>query len=499
MEGVSLIDSTINDSAGITINGTAGNGIGIVLDNTAIIAGGAMLNGTGTQGGISLANSATINSSAGITVNGIAQDSGAGIDLDNISALTASNGNIVLNGQGPNSNEVGILLSNTALVNAVNGSVTLNATLGSIDLSDAAVFCGGPEGLTVNSQADCILSANTLPTQMLVTSGIANFSIGRDLTLTSGTTAIANAIIGTGNANLSGGSLQFNVGRNVNVASLSAQNYSLIGYGSPTTSSNVSGDITFNHVGGDVLVEGANSSAGGAGFAQIGHLSGGSGANTLNGNIYMLADGSISVIGGTASPSSYAQIGNGGSAPLTDGQLTAIAGKNIIIQTNTGPANIVNSGGNVTLVTDNLFPAAPGIGPGFFSINARSNLLASGEMRIYTALRSQNQINGLINGSSFTPGTLFLDGNEEMWAVYYPGGSYGGFAFKIYYKDGVIEAIEDTFQFVVDNAELFDLLPLVDPPIYQADLDYFSLIELTHFDPYRRVLRYRMDRKNLTR
>ena len=499
---IDISGSTFNSGNGafvlnINPNNTVAS-TGINISNTAITAGATTLNGTGLLGGVSLITSATISSSAGIVVNGTARDSDSGITLLDLVALTANNGNIILNGQGANSDEAGILLAGTALVNAVNGSVTLNSTLGSIELTDAAVFCGGSGVLTVNSQADCILSADTLAAQMLVTTGIANFSIGRDLTLSSGTTAVANAIIGTGNANLTGGSLQFNVGRDVLVESFDTLNYSLIGYGSPTTTSNVSGNITFTHVGGDVLVEGASGSAGGAGFAQIGHVSGGGGANTLDGNIYILADGSIAVIGGTASASSYAQIGNGGSSPYTTaGQLTAIAGKNIIMQSNAGPANIVNTGGNVTLVVDNLFPTTPLIGPGFFRIN--SNLSASGQLRIYTALRNQNQINDLINGTSFAPGTLFVDTNEEMWAVYYPGGSYGGFPFKIYYKDGAIEAIEDTFQFALDNAELSDLLPLVNPPIYQADLDYFSLLELTHFDPYRRVLRYRMDRKNLTR
>ncbi|MEK7339590.1 MAG: hypothetical protein AABZ92_02615, partial [Verrucomicrobiota bacterium] len=237
---------------------------------------------------------------------------------------------------------------------------------------------------------------------------------------------------------------------------------------------------------------------GSLGLAQIGHTGRGSGLNTLNGNVSLLVNGSISVIGGTASASSYAQIGHGGAAPFTTtGQLTAIAGKNIIMQSNAGSANIINAGGNVTLVTDNLFPTAPLIGPGFFSIN--STLSASGEMRIYTAVRSQNQINDLINGSPFIPGTLFVDTNEEMWAIYYSGGSYGGGPFTIYYKDGTIEAIEDTFQFAVDQAELSDILPMVNPPIYQAKLDYFSERELICFDPYRRILRYRTDQRNLTR
>ncbi len=151
-------------------------------------------------------------------------------------------GEIVLNSQGPGSNGFGIVLGLNGLVNAMNNSVTLNSTLGSISLNDGAVFCGAG-ALTVNSQEDCILSADQNPTQMLATSGVANFTIGRDLTLTSGANAGANAIIGTGNTNIVGGSLQFDVGRNVSLVSTNAQTYSLIGYGNLTNSSNVTGDI----------------------------------------------------------------------------------------------------------------------------------------------------------------------------------------------------------------------------------------------------------------
>lgn len=286
------------------------------------------------QGGVSLTNSIVTNT--GMTVNGTATGSGSGIYISS-GGIQANSGNVILNGilngRGPNSDGVGISLNNQGLVSSINGSVTLNTSLGSIELNPGAVFCGGTGVLTVNTEADCILSANAQASQMLVTTGIASFSIGRDLLLTSGSSTLANAIIGTGNVNLTGGYLEFNVGRNVSVQSLTAQNYSLIGYGSPTGSSDVTGDIIFNHVGGDMVVQGANSVLGTRGFAQIGHLAGGAGGNVLNGNISLLVDGSISVIGSSISASSYAQIGHGGSTAFTTvGELTAIAGKNLIMQ-----------------------------------------------------------------------------------------------------------------------------------------------------------------------
>ncbi|MGL5626522.1 MAG: filamentous hemagglutinin N-terminal domain-containing protein, partial [Candidatus Rhabdochlamydia sp.] len=392
-----LLDNSNIKATEISATGVskAGAFAGIDLNLSIINAGNVILNGTGNAGGV-LLDQTVVNATA-INATGVSKASALGGIQLTTSALNASTGAIVLTGQGEDSSGFGIALGPNGLINAMSNSVTLNSTLGSIALNDGAVFCGGG-ALTVNSQEDCILLADQNPTQMLVSSGIANFTIRRDLTLTSGANAGANAIIGTGNTNIAAGSLQFDVGRNVSLTSTNAQTYSLIGYGNLNAPSNVTGDIAFNHVGGDVTLQGANSGTGAAGFAQIGHLSGAGGSNTLDGNISLLVDGSISVMGGSASNGSYAQIGHGGDNPFTTtGELTAIAGKNITLQSSTGPANIINEGGNVTLVTDNLFPTSPSIGPGFFSSSAGSNLLSSGEMRIYTAVRSQNQINGLIN------------------------------------------------------------------------------------------------------
>ena len=465
---------------------------GIILSGTRLLtaSGEILLRGIGDQG-VVVENS---NINAGITdgaVNIMGQgNQGTGVLISNSPVLGFE---ISLKGEGKNN---GIQIDQASSVRA-DGSISLNSSLGNIILEDLLVRSGSGI-LNVNVQRDLVLQANTRAAAIRVRSGLANFLIGRNLVLNAGAASGANAVIGSGNVAPTVGSFQFTVGGNVFLTAKNSANSALIGYGGGTRVSDVTGDILFNHVGGDVVLQGANSGSGASGFTQIGHLSGGGSSNVLNGNISLLVDGSISVIGGSSSASSYAQIGHGGSTPFTTtGQLTAIAGKDIIMQSNIGSANIINAGGNVTLVTDNLFPTDPSIGSGFFSIN--STLSASGQLRIYTAVRSQNQINNLINGSPFIPGTLFVDTNEEMWATYYPGGSYGGGPFTIYYKDGTREAIEDTFQFSVDQAELSDSLPMVYPPIYQAKLDYFSQKELMCFDPYRRVLRYRTDWRNLTR
>lgn len=488
-----LIELTINSN-------NSSNNIGIsTIGNNMISGGNTFLQGTGA-GGISFSSTSFL--CTNMNAIGIAKTSGIGIQLKEASTVTASTGEIVLNGQGPDSNGIGISIEDDSQIQAVNNSVTLNSTLGSVILNDGRVLCKGSGVLTVNTQTDCILRANQFLTQMEIDSGLANFTIGRDLVLVSGDSAagsgIANALIVSSTPVSTGGLFQFDVGRDVFVVADTSRSFAAIGYGNIAQPVTISADIIFHHVGGNLDVRGANSGTSNQGFAQIGHLGGLTPSNTLNGNISLLVDGSIFVSGGSSSTSSYAQIGHGSLFPFTTtGQLTAIAGEDILMQSNAGSANIINRGGDVILVADNLFPTAPLIGPGFFSIN--SNLSASGQLRIYTAMRSQNQINDLINGAPFIPGTLFVNTNQEMWATYYPGGNYGGGPFTFYYKDGTIEAIEDTFEFIVSQTELSTILPIVDPPIYQAKLDYFFQRELRCFDPYRRVLRYRMEQKNLSR
>ncbi|MDQ5955943.1 MAG: hypothetical protein QG627_228, partial [Chlamydiota bacterium] len=492
------------------------NGEGIKLDSSNIVAGDVILNGIGSAGIDSNVSSIQANNS--IHSIGIAKaNDKPGINLVDSVFWVKNTGDIILNGQAADSSGLGISLLQSAInpqlaskILTENGSVTLNSIRGSIQLDNASIDCRGSGVLTVNSQQDCSLLGSLHPCVMEVGSGIADFTIGRDLTLSS-TNIFTQVAIASNKENLTGGSLQFTVERNVSLLATDTSSLCLIGFSTVSNAANVAGDILFHHVGGDLILEGANNiGPGNFGFAQIGHISFLSLTEpvTLNGNISLLVDGSISLVGGSASETSYAQIGHGGLYPfITTGQVTAIAGKNIVMQSNTGSANIINKGGDVTLVTDNLFPVSPLIGPGFFAIN--STVSASGELRIYTATRSQNQINDLINGSPFTPGTLFVDSNEEIWSTYYLGGGYGGGPFTIYYKEPPIvppivppiEVIEETFQFALDQAELSTMLQnfyIVNPPIYQAKLDYFSQRELMCFDPYRRVLRYRVNQKNLT-
>ena len=211
-----------------------------------------------------------------------------------------------------------------------------------------------------------------------------------------------------------------------------------------------SGAMSFS-IGGSCTLSGQES------FAQIGHVN--QPGAVLSGNIFMTAGNNINVIGGLDA-SAYARIGHGGQAggaTFNFSNMQLVAGVNLAMTSNTGEAQIVNSNGPLTLVVDNLFPSSPKIGPGGFFLN--SNLSATGELRIYTARRTQNSINDLINGAVFIPGPFNVDTATEQWQTYFPGGIYGGGSFTIYYK----EPNNTFYNLIAANlVQLADLLPIME-------------------------------------
>ena len=100
-------------------------------------------------------------------------------------------------------------------------------------------------------------------------------------------------------------------------------------------------------------------------------------------------------------------------------------------------SKVINAGpGDITLVVDNQFPTFPFFGPGQF--NFLSGAFVSphgGVLRIFTSVRSQNTIEGALNGQTFVPGELYVDSNTEQWGVYHPNSFSGGEAFTLFYKN----------------------------------------------------------------
>ncbi len=154
------------------------------------------------------------------------------------------------------------------------------------------------------------------------------------------------------------------------------------------------------------------------------------------------------------------------------GDLTVIAGRDINLQ----PFGRIRTEGtgNTVIVVDNDFPTAPGIGPGQLNMNVHSRIGTTGgpSVQIFTAKRSQNSIlnnygstfvDAAINGTEFTPGTLFVDSATEIWQTYFPSSS-GGTPYTIFYKDGpttpsslptLITILNEDPRFFFANYELF--------------------------------------------
>lgn len=115
----------------------------------------------------------------------------------------------------------------------------------------------------------------------------------------------------------------------------------------------------------------------------------------------------------------------------------------------------------VTLVVDNCFPTPPLIGPGAFIMDAASSIDPI-SLRVFTALQSQNVINGTLNGSLYVAGTLYTDTATEHWCQYfsfpfpYPFANLG-IPFTIFYKD-CLQQTANQAQIIVTEF-LLDLHP----------------------------------------
>ncbi len=114
----------------------------------------------------------------------------------------------------------------------------------------------------------------------------------------------------------------------------------------------------------------------------------------------------------------------------TGGGAQVTAGNNLVLSSSLAPF----TGATLTLVSDAAAGAT--VGPGGVTIPATRTLTAtSAPIRIYSAKQGQNAIaaGALLNGSSFTPGSEFVDSAREVWGTAFPGGTASS-PFTIFYK-----------------------------------------------------------------
>ena len=161
--------------------------------------------------------------------------------------------------------------------------------------------------------------------------------------------------------------------------------------------------------------------------------------STGSGSISIISARDIFISGDSRQPNdAYVRI----TGPAGDIYLNA----NETIDISGGGSNtfITNAGsGNITFVVDNAVSVPstsifdPGFGTGEFNLYTGGviSAMAGSEVRIYTAMPTQNTVLEPINGTVFTPGTFGVDDSYEQYSIYFPAGTYIGPEFMFFYKD----------------------------------------------------------------
>lgn len=110
----------------------------------------------------------------------------------------------------------------------------------------------------------------------------------------------------------------------------------------------------------------------------------------------------------------------------------------------------------VTLVVDDQAPTPPQAGNGRFIMSPDAQIMPSGAVpvQIFTAFRSQNSIEGTINGAVFSPGAFGVNTDTERWGVWYPD-AFVGSPFTVFYKEGGFQL---TAPIAAIFGEAFDVL-----------------------------------------
>jgi len=370
--------------------GSGGSGIDINGTNTLVTAGNGSIDLTGTGGAGAGQNNVgiVVGSDAAVTSTGTATIALTGTG----DAVAFNNQGILITGTGTNVTSVSgqITLTGTpdgnienrgihitdegTVVSTTSASIALNTPLGDLVIEELGnVDSQGSGGVTSNIQRDLRVLGSAVgatPAYINLTNGAANLTINRNVIVTGGTGIGSEAQIGNRGAP---GSATADITIDTDQLLVEAQASSaIIGHGLPSTVQNLSGDIDL--VTRNIFVVGDSAPG------QIGHVNATAGGSTLGGDILLSASNNIEMTGGTAA-AGYARIGLGGQAGAATYNLSEvllIAGVDIIMTTSsTGEAQIVNESGPLTIVTDDAFPASPGIGPGGFSIGVNGVVSAS--------------------------------------------------------------------------------------------------------------------------
>ncbi len=270
---------------------------------------------TTTNGNIILYDGISNSGFQGITLIGTYAASGIAQSTVNVNA---SNGAVNIFASNPkvvNSSGVALIANNTP---SNNTSYNLSIEAGSLLIkgSQSATLMVPPSGITAFADLSVKVSGDV---QMLAglgsavtinsSTGAMTFDIGENLSLTGGSQPNLYAQIGanfiTGSQNLP---IHFiNIGGNVSITGGSSTNtYAAIGHGRSTPNSQLTSDILFNNIEGDVTLTGGAANS----YAQIGHLTS-STPQAITGDIRLLNVAGKVLLQGGAQNNAQACIGIG--------------------------------------------------------------------------------------------------------------------------------------------------------------------------------------------
>ncbi|HSX04343.1 MAG TPA: filamentous hemagglutinin N-terminal domain-containing protein [Rhabdochlamydiaceae bacterium] len=376
---------------------------------------------------------------------------------------------------------------------AIGGSAVTTSILSNIAMAVGGdVSITGGSGLNAFAQIGHFPSATSAVTAVAANLGVA---IGGNLTITGGTGANDSAILGFGNIN-SGLPSEALSG----MIAVSAANISLVGgsaSGALAALGFVSSATLSNVMPAEVDVASGNISLlGQVASAVIGYQSVSATPNAIinvnvnaEGTLQMDAPGTgeaaiinnVNTVSAPANVNIHFKNGVIGTGAGTPGNVEIYSSSDLVMIADQSMhlgniSNIHTISGQISLVVDNAFPSPPGIGPGQFIKDAGATITTAGPLRIFTATRAQNSIQGLINGVAFVPGPLFINSATERWGVYFFD-PFGGFPFTIFYKNE-LPAYQNAYGIAISEAlrdlKTYDDFLFVRIPIFLCyDLDNY--------------------------
>ncbi len=362
--------------------------------------------------------------------------------------------NIEISGSGPVP-AIGPALTTPAhLCSCINSFNTI--TIGTVAIlpTSGFIYMSANNNIIQTNAVGSSLSATGAPATSFITlisdlnnSGAGSITLANNITTAGGPIMLSAGIgagVGTSGITQTAGQVSSGIGT---ITAQAAGNILIASTTAPAFVSTSGNQLILSNSGDITISQGVNATTGSVTVTAnlgniivnaLGEVQTTTGAITLTAGNDIDLNGLATTLLSTSGPI-FSTAGNNTNVTqnvATSGPITMISGVNMFLLSPT--TNISSSASPVILVVDNDFPSPPGIGPGFFSMAAGSQVNSGpGQpLQVFTAQQNLNiMIPGFLNGFTFAPGTIFIDTDTEHWCVYYPDPFFGGPGYTIFYKN----------------------------------------------------------------